>query len=93
MSYTITPTVFYPTLNVEGLEIFYREAGPGSRTDSITVSAPSRRVRLSCSKQPRLGGKEPTRLSNQTVQLHAPYQFGETLVGTQWIVEGIAGNQ
>ena len=24
-----TPTVFYRTLNVEGLEIFYREAGPG----------------------------------------------------------------
>ena len=23
----ITPTVFYRTLNVEGLEIFYREAG------------------------------------------------------------------
>src|SRR5207249_7827722 len=23
-----TPTVFYRTLNVEGLEIFYREAGP-----------------------------------------------------------------
>jgi pimeloyl-ACP methyl ester carboxylesterase len=28
MSNTITPTVFYRTLNVEGLEIFYREAGP-----------------------------------------------------------------
>src|SRR5215467_7195575 len=28
MSDTITPTVFYRTLNVEGLEIFYREAGP-----------------------------------------------------------------
>ena len=25
---SITPTVFYRTLNVEGLEIFYREAGP-----------------------------------------------------------------
>jgi hypothetical protein len=23
------PTVFYRTLDVEGLEIFYREAGPG----------------------------------------------------------------
>jgi hypothetical protein len=23
-----TPTVFYRTLNVEGLEMFYREAGP-----------------------------------------------------------------
>ena len=23
-----TPTVFYRTLNVEGLEVFYREAGP-----------------------------------------------------------------
>ena len=29
MSNTITPTVFYRTLNLEGLEIFYREAGPG----------------------------------------------------------------
>src|SRR3569832_487229 len=28
MSHTITPTIFYRTLNVEGLEIFYREAGP-----------------------------------------------------------------
>ena len=28
MSNTITPTVFYRTLNVEGLEIVYREAGP-----------------------------------------------------------------
>ena len=28
MSNTITPTVFYRTLNVEGLEIFFREAGP-----------------------------------------------------------------
>src|SRR5213083_3616207 len=28
MSSTITPTVFYRTLNLEGLEIFYREAGP-----------------------------------------------------------------
>src|SRR5262249_8243059 len=27
MSNTITPTVFYRTLNVEGLDIFYREAG------------------------------------------------------------------
>ena len=28
MSNTITPTVFYRTVNMEGLEIFYREAGP-----------------------------------------------------------------
>jgi hypothetical protein len=28
MSNTSTPTVFYRTLNVEGLEILYREAGP-----------------------------------------------------------------
>jgi pimeloyl-ACP methyl ester carboxylesterase len=28
MSNTITPVVFYRTLNLEGLEIFYREAGP-----------------------------------------------------------------
>jgi hypothetical protein len=36
MSNTITPTVFYPTLNVEGLEIFYREAGPRARILRIT---------------------------------------------------------
>ena len=34
MSHTITPTVFYRRVNVEGLEIFYREAGPG---DAPTV--------------------------------------------------------
>ena len=28
MSNTIAPTDFYRTLNVEGQEIFYREAGP-----------------------------------------------------------------
>jgi hypothetical protein len=28
MSNTITPTVFYRTPNMEGREIFYREAGP-----------------------------------------------------------------
>jgi pimeloyl-ACP methyl ester carboxylesterase len=28
MSNTITPTVFYRTLSVDGLELFYREAGP-----------------------------------------------------------------
>jgi hypothetical protein len=28
MSNTTTPTVFYRTLNMEALEIFYREAGP-----------------------------------------------------------------
>jgi hypothetical protein len=28
MSNTITPTVFYRTLNVEELVLFYREAGP-----------------------------------------------------------------
>ncbi len=32
MSNTITPTVFYRTLNMEGLEIFYREAGPPGKT-------------------------------------------------------------
>jgi hypothetical protein len=38
MSNTITPTVFYRTLNVEGLEIFYREAGPRV---AAPVSAPA----------------------------------------------------
>lgn len=39
MSNTITPTVFYRTLNMEGLEIFYREAGP---RDAATVLALAR---------------------------------------------------
>src|SRR4051812_10709483 len=34
MRHTITPTVFYRTLNVQGLDIFYREAG---RRDAPTV--------------------------------------------------------
>jgi hypothetical protein len=34
MSNTITPTVFYRTLNVEGLEIFYREAGDAANQGS-----------------------------------------------------------
>ena len=42
MSNTITPTVFYRTLNVEGLEIFYREAGPDCRES--THSACRRRL-------------------------------------------------
>lgn len=36
MSNMITPTVFYRTLNVEGLEIFYREAGPRAGILRIT---------------------------------------------------------
>ena len=35
MLHTITPTVFYRTLNVEGLEIFYREAGPRDAPSSL----------------------------------------------------------
>jgi len=33
--------------------------------DEITVSAPNERVDLEALKRPRLGGKEPTRLSHQ----------------------------
>jgi len=33
--------------------------------DEITVSAPNERVDLEALKRPRLGGKEPTRLSRQ----------------------------
>jgi hypothetical protein len=36
MSNMVTPTVFYRTLNVEGLEIFYREAGPRAGILRIT---------------------------------------------------------
>jgi hypothetical protein len=32
-------------------------------------------------------------LGEISIQFHAPQQFGETLVGTQWIVERIARNQ
>jgi hypothetical protein len=35
MSNIITPTVFYRTLNVEGLEIFYREAGSAAAHDQL----------------------------------------------------------
>ena len=35
---TITPTVFYRTLNVEGLEIFYREAGPPGCSHSSALA-------------------------------------------------------
>src|SRR6516165_9987510 len=42
MSNTITPTVFYRTLNVDGLEIFYREAGPrGAPTVLLLHGFPS----------------------------------------------------
>ena len=42
MSNTLTPTVFYRTLNVEGLEIFYREAGPqGAPTVLLLHGFPS----------------------------------------------------
>ena len=36
MSNMITPTVFYRMLNVEGLEIFYSEAGPRAGILRIT---------------------------------------------------------
>jgi len=38
MSNTITPTVFYRTLNVEGLEIFYREAGRKGGSPTMAYS-------------------------------------------------------
>jgi hypothetical protein len=44
MSNTITPTVFYRTINVEELEFFYREAGPGN--------APTRRPTKNTHSQP-----------------------------------------
>ena len=44
MSNTITPTVFYRTLNVEGLDIFYREAvcGRDSRRRNAGDRSPAR---------------------------------------------------
>ena len=67
MSNTITPTVFYRTLNVEGLEIFYREAGPryaptvllskiGSGSDSrMNNYSPAERARKDLHYRWRLG--------------------------------------
>ena len=40
MSNTITPTVFYRALNVEGLEIFYREAGPRDAPGQVFYESP-----------------------------------------------------
>jgi len=51
MSNTITPTVFYRTLNVEGLESFYREAGPrdgGSEVGSRSAGQSARRSAFWC---------------------------------------------
>jgi len=36
----ITPTVFYRTLNVEWLEIFYREAGPRNAPTVLLLQMP-----------------------------------------------------
>jgi hypothetical protein len=47
-----TPTVFYRTLNVEGLEIFYREAGP---RDAPTVLLSCQTSRLSSLEYPLAG--------------------------------------
>jgi hypothetical protein len=47
MSNTIRPTVFYRTLNVEGLESFYREAVPRMLPPFCSCTA-SRRL-LICS--------------------------------------------
>ena len=45
MSNTITPTVFYRTLDVEGLEIFYREAGPRDAPTMLRRRRRGREVR------------------------------------------------
>jgi hypothetical protein len=45
---------------------------PNGRADEITVSAPRLRVDLEALKRPRLGGKEPTRLSHQSNVSFAP---------------------
>ena len=44
MSNTITQTVFYRTLNVEGLDIFYREAVPGMLPPFCSCTAFRRRL-------------------------------------------------
>ena len=36
---SVTSTVFYRTLNVEGLEIFYREAGPRDAPTVLLLQA------------------------------------------------------
>ena len=69
MSNTITPTVFYRTLNVEGLEIFYREAGPRECShrsvfvQRVTSSIPYVEARMnSKAAQLRENGTEIVRL-------------------------------
>jgi len=47
MSNTITPTVFYRTVSVEGLDIFYREAGP--QEPPLFCSCTASRPLLICS--------------------------------------------
>ena len=69
MSNTITRAVLYRTLNVEGLEIFYREAGrrdaPTHRKDPI-VFAP-RDQRLTKSDLISLGTGQDENLPDQWV--------------------------
>jgi len=56
-----------------------------SSADEITVSAPHGRVDLVALKRPRLGGKEPTRLSHQprssNATAHSPYDAGGLVDG------------
>ena len=57
MLHTITPTVFYRTLKVEGLDIFYREAGPRD--------APTVLLLHGFRDAGRYGGEEPVRSRRQ----------------------------
>jgi len=63
MSNTIMPTVFYRTLNVRGLEIFYRETGPwlGSCCADLRCSVPA-----SCFHDLYLGSRAKRRLKVPT---------------------------
>ena len=48
-----TPTVFYRTLNVEGLEIFYREAGPRDAPTVLIMSLPQTSLDMAKAQHPR----------------------------------------
>jgi len=75
MSNTITPTVFYRTLNVEGPEIFYREAGFDDRT--IVIDNAPAGINLSdvhC--QPRAANLRCNRADNRNLDRRPAQRHG-----------------
>jgi hypothetical protein len=65
MSNTITPTVFYRTLNVEGLEIFYRDGKTGDGVGCALTN----RLQVRCSPNARSGRDQRPLSVQQNVDL------------------------